>query len=62
MRSQESLNELRYLRRIQEEVERNSDIQDASGARGRKIWRHIRSSMSFRGEREEEDEEVTSEP
>ena len=54
--------EERVTERIQEEVERNGDIQDASGARGRNIWRHIRSTMSFRGEREEEDEEVTSEP
>ena len=54
--------EERVTERIQEEVERNSDIQDGSGARGRAIWRHIRSTMSFRGDREEEDEEVASEP
>ena len=52
----------RVTERIQEEVERNSDIQDGSGARGRAIWRHIRSTMSFRGEREEEDEGMASEP
>ena len=52
--------EERVTERIQEEIERNSDIQDASGTRGRAIWRHIRSSMSFRGEREEDgDEEGT---
>ena len=47
----------RVTERIQEEVERNSDIQDGSGARGRAIWRHIRSTMSFRGEREKKTRE-----
>ena len=42
--------------RIQEDIERNSDIQESDTTRRRKIWRHIRSHMSFRGEREPEEE------
>ena len=47
--------------RIQDEIEQNSDIQDVDGSpRRRKIWRHIRNHMSFRGERELDDETTTA--
>jgi glycerol-3-phosphate acyltransferase PlsX len=47
--------------RIQDEIEQNSDIQDVDGSlRRRKIWRHIRNHMSFRGERELGDETTTT--
>jgi glycerol-3-phosphate acyltransferase PlsX len=42
--------------RIQEDIERNSDIQQAGTPRSRRLWRHIRHHMSFRGERESEDD------
>ncbi len=42
--------------RIQQDLERNSDILDLDDTRRRKLWRQIRSHMSFRGEREYEDE------
>jgi hypothetical protein len=48
--------EERVSQRIQEDIERNSDIQEVGATRRRKIWRHIRSHMSFRGEREHEDD------
>jgi len=47
--------EERVSQHIQEDIERNGDIQDAGGTRRRKIWRQIRSHMSFRGERTHED-------
>ena len=50
------LAEERVTERIQEELERNSDILEVDGTRRRKIWRHIRGHMSFRGEREHEGE------
>ena len=40
---------------IQEDIERNSDIQDAGATRSRRLWHHIRHRMPFRGERECED-------
>jgi glycerol-3-phosphate acyltransferase PlsX len=42
----------RVTERIQEEIELNSDIQETGATRSRRLWRHIRSHMSFRGERE----------
>jgi glycerol-3-phosphate acyltransferase PlsX len=42
--------------RIQEDIERNSDIQEVGATRSRRLWRHIRNHMSFRGEREHEDD------
>jgi glycerol-3-phosphate acyltransferase PlsX len=48
--------EERVTEHIQEDIERNSDIQEAGATRRRKLWRHIRSHMSFRGEREREEE------
>jgi phosphate acyltransferase len=45
----------RVTERIQEDIERNSDIQEAGATRSRRLWRHIRSHMSFRGERDRED-------
>jgi phosphate acyltransferase len=48
--------EERVTERIQEDIERNHDIQEADTTRRRKLWRHIRNHMSFRGERELEDE------
>jgi glycerol-3-phosphate acyltransferase PlsX len=47
--------EERVTERIQEDIERNSDIQEAGATRSRRLWRHIRSHMSFRGERDRED-------
>ena len=44
------------VERIQEDIERNSDIQQTGATRSRRLWRHIRSHMSFRGEREFEDD------
>lgn len=47
--------------RIQDGLEQHSDIQDVDGSfRRRKIWQHIRSHMSFRGERELGDEPTAS--
>jgi glycerol-3-phosphate acyltransferase PlsX len=54
--------EERVTEHIQEEIERNSDIQEAAATRRGKIWRHIRSHMSFRGEREEETGEADIDP
>jgi glycerol-3-phosphate acyltransferase PlsX len=45
----------RVTERIQEDIERNNDIQEAGANRSRRLWRHIRSHMSFRGERDRED-------
>lgn len=42
--------------RIQEDLERHSDILDADENRRGKLWRQIRSHMMFRGERDYEDE------
>lgn len=42
--------------RIQEDIERNSDIQEVGATRSKRLWRHIRNHMSFRGEREYEDD------
>jgi glycerol-3-phosphate acyltransferase PlsX len=50
--------EERVSQRIQEDIERNSDIQEAGATRRRKIWRHIRNHMSFRGERTHEDDDT----
>jgi glycerol-3-phosphate acyltransferase PlsX len=47
--------EERVTERIQEDIERNSDIQEVGATRSRRLWRHIRNHMSFRGEREYED-------
>jgi glycerol-3-phosphate acyltransferase PlsX len=47
--------EERVTERIQEDIERNSDIQEVGATRSRRLWRHIRHHMSFRGEREYED-------
>ena len=47
---------------IQEDIERNSDIQDSGGTRRRKIWHHIRSHMSFRGEREDDTADSDADP
>jgi hypothetical protein len=52
--------EERVSRHIQEDIERNGDIQAAGAPRRRKIWRHIRNHMSFRGEREREDDSAES--
>jgi glycerol-3-phosphate acyltransferase PlsX len=46
----------RVTERIQEDIERNSDIQEVGATRSRRLWRHIRNHMSFRGEREHEDD------
>lgn len=46
----------RVTERIQEDIELNSDIQEAGATRSRRLWRQIRSHMSFRGERDAEDE------
>ena len=43
----------RVTARIQEDIERNIDIQQTGATRSRRLWRHIRSHMSFRGERDE---------
>jgi glycerol-3-phosphate acyltransferase PlsX len=48
--------EERVTERIQEDIERNSDIQEVGATRSRRLWRHIRNHMSFRGEREHEDD------
>jgi glycerol-3-phosphate acyltransferase PlsX len=54
--------EERLTEHIQEDLERNGDIQEpGTTTRRRKIWRHIRSHMSFRGEREDEAGEGTPE-
>ncbi|PON19807.1 phosphate acyltransferase PlsX [Candidatus Entotheonella serta] len=45
--------------RIQEDLERNSDMLDVEG-QGSKLWRQIRSHMSFRSEREIDED--TAEP
>jgi glycerol-3-phosphate acyltransferase PlsX len=45
----------RVTEHIQEDIERNSDIQEAGATRSRRLWRQIRSHMSFRGERETQD-------
>ena len=50
--------EERISQRIQEDIERNGDIQEAGATRRRKIWRHIRNHMSFRGERTHEDDDT----
>ena len=50
--------EERVSQRIQEDIERNGDIQEAGATRRRKIWRHIRNHMSFRGERTHEDDDT----
>jgi hypothetical protein len=50
--------EERVSQRIQEDIERNGDIQEAGSTRRRKIWRHIRNHMSFRGERAHEDDDT----
>ena len=52
--------EERVSHHIQEDIERNGDIQEVAGTRRRKIWRHIRHHMSFRGEREREDDSAES--
>jgi glycerol-3-phosphate acyltransferase PlsX len=54
------LAEEQVTERIQEDLGRNSDMLDAEG-QGSKLWRQIRSHMSFRSERELEDE-VTEPP
>jgi glycerol-3-phosphate acyltransferase PlsX len=46
----------RVTEHIQEDIERSSDILDAGSTRSRRLWRHIRNQMSFRGEREPEDD------
>ena len=48
--------EERVTERIQEDIERNSDIQEAAATRRRRIWHQIRSHMSFRGERDQEED------
>jgi glycerol-3-phosphate acyltransferase PlsX len=48
--------EERVTERIQEDIERNSDIQELGGTPSRRLWRHIRHHMSFRGEREREED------
>ena len=48
--------EERVTERIQEDIERNSDIQEVGATRSRRLWRHIRNHMSFRGDREYEDD------
>jgi hypothetical protein len=45
----------RVTEHIQEDIERNNDIQEGGPTRSRRLWRHIRHHMSFRGEREPED-------
>lgn len=50
--------EERVTERIQEDIERNSDIQEAAATRRRRIWHQIRSHMSFRGERDQEEEDA----
>jgi hypothetical protein len=50
--------EERVSQRIQEDIERNGDIQEVGATRRRKIWRHIRNHMSFRGERTHEDDDT----
>ena len=47
--------EERVSERIQEDIERSSDIQEEGLPRRRRLWRQIRTHMSFRGEREQED-------
>jgi glycerol-3-phosphate acyltransferase PlsX len=54
------LAEEQVTERIQEDLERNSDILDVDDNRRSKLWRQIRSHMSFRGEREVD--EAASEP
>jgi glycerol-3-phosphate acyltransferase PlsX len=49
------LAEEQVTERIQEGLERNSDILDVDDNRRSKLWRHIRSHMSFRGERDVDD-------
>lgn len=41
--------------RIQDDIERLGDPQEAGATRSRRLWRHIRSHMSFRGERDPDD-------
>lgn len=48
--------EERVTEHIQEDVERNGDIQEFGATRRHKLWHHIRSHMSFRGEREREED------
>ncbi len=53
------LAEKQVTARIQEDLERNSDMLDVEG-QGSKLWRQIRSHMSFRSEREIDED--TAEP
>jgi glycerol-3-phosphate acyltransferase PlsX len=46
----------RVTEHIQEDIERSSDILETGSTRSRRLWRHIRNQMSFRGEREPEDD------
>ena len=54
------LAEEQVTERIQEDLGRNSDMLDVEG-QGSKLWRQIRSHMSFRSERELE-EDATEPP
>jgi len=53
------LAEERVTERIQEDLGRNNDMLDVEG-QGSKLWRQIRSHMSFRSERELDED--SSEP
>ncbi len=47
----------RVSEHIQEDIERNGDIQEIGTTRRQKIWYQIRSHMSFRGEQTPEDDD-----
>jgi glycerol-3-phosphate acyltransferase PlsX len=48
--------EERVSEHIQEDIERNGDIQETGTTRRQKLWHQIRSHMSFRGDRPHEDD------
>ncbi len=48
----------RVAERIQEDIERNIDIQQTGATRSQRLWRQIRNHMSLRGERDEFEDDI----
>jgi glycerol-3-phosphate acyltransferase PlsX len=48
----------RVAERIQEDIERNIDIQQTGSTRSQRLWRQIRNHMSLRGERDEFEDDI----
>jgi hypothetical protein len=48
----------RVAERIQEDLERNIDIQQTGATRSQRLWRQIRNHMSLRGERDEFEDDI----